>query len=313
MTDPQRIVSLLSSATEILFALGAKERVVGVGHECDHPAEVQGLPRLTSSAVDSQNKSAVIDQQVVDLAQSGSALYRVDREQLIELAPDLIVTQSQCDVCAVRYQDVLDMVEQTPELTGTSVVALNPTSLDEVFEDIARVGASIGNHRQADEVVSSLKSRVESVASRATQASESKVPRVACIEWIEPLMLAANWMPELVRLAGGGNAIPGGGHSSYSQWQTVLDFDPEVLVVMPCGFDLERTLGEGAQLDSWEHWGSITAVQQGRVYAVDGNAYFNRSGPRLVDSLELLAHLIHPTRFPASGLSAALRQAYRRL
>ena len=313
MTEVRRIASLLSSATEILFALEAGDRVVAVGHECDYPPAVADLPRVTFSLVDSANDSATIDEQVKQLATAGDALYGVDDKQIVELAPDVIVTQSQCDVCAVRYQDVLDLVERTPELRGTPVVALNPTSLEELCADIRRVGTAIGSDAVAERLVGTLDTRVKAVAKTAASLAKTHRPRVACVEWIEPLMLGANWMPQMVNLAGGQNVISEAGHSTYSTWDTVLDFDPEVIVVMPCGFDLERAIAESGPLLQRTGWAGLSAVQQGRVYAVDGNAYFNRSGPRLVDSLEILAHLIHPQHFPLESLSSDAARAMRRL
>lgn len=307
----QRIVSLLSSATEILFALGAGDRVVAVGHECDYPPDVNKLPRVTHSMVDSSQDSGSIDDQVKRLVEAGEPLYGVDQQRIVELQPDIIVTQSQCDVCAVRYQDVLDFVEQTPQLRGTPVVALSPMSLDEVFADIRRVAAAIGLTAAGDRLVASLNHRVQRVT-KATATVEDERPRVACIEWIEPLMLSANWMPELVGLAGANNAIQQAGHSTYSRWEDLLEFDPEVIVIMPCGFDLERSIIEAEPLSRRDGWSDLKAVQQGQVFAVDGNAYFNRSGPRLVDSLEILAHLIHPEQFPATALAENARHSFRK-
>ena len=299
MAKPARIVSLLASGTEILFGLGLAERVVAVSHECDHPSQVRTLPRATFSHIDSQQSSDAIDSQVRQLSVSGAALYEIDRRRLLELKPDLIVTQSQCDVCAVKYQDVVDLVRSDARLAGTRVVALNPLSLDDVFQDILRVGQAAGSAPEAQRFVDQLRLRVECIQDRAAQLDKLERPRVACIEWVEPLMLAANWMPQLIELAGGLNGLTEHGqHSTYSRWEDLVHYDPELLLVMPCGFDLERSVAELRVLSQLPGWHQLTAVKQQRVYAADGNAYFNRSGPRLVDSLEILAHLFHPDTFP---------------
>jgi iron complex transport system substrate-binding protein len=308
-----RIVSLISSATEILYLLGLGQRVVGVSHECDYPPEVAAKPRLTRSLVEAAAPSGAIDEQVRSLAAEQSALYAIDVERLAELAPDLIVTQAQCDVCAVRYEDVMAAVRDTPALHGTPVVALNPSRLSDVFEDIVRLGEAAGTLAAAREAVAQLESRVEQVRATSRALPPSRRPRVACLEWIEPPMLAGNWMPELVDGAGGdaGDLVQANQHSTYADWKRIVAFDPQVVVVMPCGFDLERTIAEAQVLIGVPGWSGMSAVRQGRVFAVDGNAYFNRSGPRLVDSLEILAHLFHPDLFPPPAASQS--RAWRRL
>jgi iron complex transport system substrate-binding protein len=299
MHAPRRIASLISSGTEILFGLGLGERVVAVSHECDFPAEAHARPKATHSLVDSSRASRAIDDQVRELAHGGAALYGIDEPLLVGLAPELIVTQAQCDVCAVRYDDVLSLVRRHPELSATRVLALNPRSLAEVLSDVLRVGEAAGASEAARDYAAALSRRIEAVRAAAHTLPPAARPRVVCIEWLDPLMLAANWTPELVEIVGGQSGLAkAGGHSVYNDWQAVLDYDPEVLLVLPCGFDLSRTLAESAVLPSWQGWSSLSAVQRGRVYALDGNAYFNRSGPRLVESLEILAHLLHPELFP---------------
>jgi iron complex transport system substrate-binding protein len=178
------------------------------------------------------------------------------------------------------------------------VVALNPTSLDDIFEDIRRVGQATDCARAAERIVSQLRGRVDAVAEKTRTLSAKRRPRVICIEWIEPLMLAANWMPRLIELAGGENGLTQGNrHSTYGNWEQVVRYDPDVILLAPCGFDLQRTVQEAEVLATWPDWAELTAVNSQRVYALDGNAYFNRSGPRIVDSLEILAHLLHPTLF----------------
>jgi iron complex transport system substrate-binding protein len=304
---PQRIASLLASATEILYGLGLGDRVVAVSHECDFPQEAATRPRVTRTHVDAERSSAEIDTQVHALTTAQSALYSIDVEQLVALRPDLIVTQAQCDVCAVRYADVLDAVATRQELSQTHVVALNPHTMDDVLEDIRRVGEATGTSREAVQYVNRLQGRIDAVRNVAAAISTDKRPRVVAIEWIEPLMVAANWMPQLIDWAGGQqNLTQAGDHSAYSRWDDVRACDPEVIVIMPCGFDLQRTLQEWPVLRSLPGFAETSAVRNGRVYAVDGNAYFNRSGPRMVESLEILAHLVHPARFapPADAAEA---------
>jgi iron complex transport system substrate-binding protein len=296
----QRIASLLSSSTEMLYALGLGDRVVAVSHECDYPPEVRSKPRVTRTTIAADAPSGQIDEQVRKLSQQGLPLYEIDRPLLAELRPDLIVTQAQCDVCAVRYADVLETVRTTPALEHARVVALNPQSLEDVLADVARLGQATGCEVAAEACVEGLRQRVAAVERRTLPVAQEQRPRVACIEWIEPLMIAGNWMPQLIELAGGRQALAEiGRHSGYVSWDDVRRFDPQVVVAAPCGFDLSRTLAEVPRLLCLDGWRDLTAVREGRVYAVDGNAYFNRSGPRLVDSLEILAHLFHPTRCAA--------------
>lgn len=301
-----RIVSLLSSATEMLFGLGLGGQVLAVSHECDWPPAAQRLPKATRSLVDSSQSSGQIDEQVKQLMESGAALYQIDRELLAELRPDLIVTQAQCDVCAVRYQDVLDLVAAEAALRQTRVVSLNPLSLGEILSDIERIGEATGATSEASEYVGSLRRRVASVREKAERIPVHPRPRVVCLEWLDPLMAAGNWTPELIELAGGQSGLAvRGKHSGYVTWEQVVAYNPEVLLVAPCGFDLERTLVEARRLPEQPGYQGLAAVRGGQVVAIDGNAYLNRSGPRIVDSLEILAHLLHPNAFgPPQGMPA---------
>jgi len=293
----ERIASLLAGATEMLYGLGLGERVVAVSHECDHPAEVAGKPRVTFTRVDDRQSSDAIDVQVRETAAAGNALYQIDVDRLAALAPDLIVTQAQCDVCAVSYDDVLTAVRTCDALAGTEVVALDPNTLEDVFADIGRVGAAAGG-ADAASYINGLRRRVDAIRRETDRLAAADRVRVACIEWIDPVMIAANWMPELIEIAGGWCGLTKTGvPSGYTRWDDVVTYDPEGIVVMPCGFDLDRAVAESAVLNKLPGWDTISATKSGRVYAVDGNAYFNRSGPRLIDSLEILAGLLHPTLF----------------
>lgn len=297
MSRPERIASLLSSATEILYGIGVGDRVVAVSHECDFPAEACRKPRATWSRIDSGRSSGEIDQQVQQLCLSGGPLYELNVPLLSELAPDLIVTQAQCDVCAVRLQDVLDLVRTEPSLQKTEVIALNPAGLKDIFADIRRVGHAAGSPVGAERLLDDLRARVSAVRDRTSNLSGQRV-RVACIEWTEPLMLAANWVPELVEQAGGRHDLTRSKqHSTYADWKDLIAYDPEVLIVSPCGLPLDRGVVEARQLALRPGWTRINAVRNGRVYALDGNAYLNRSGPRILDTLEILARLIHPNLF----------------
>lgn len=293
-----RIVSLLSSATEMLFALGLGAQVHAVSHECDFPPAVKTLPRATRSRIDSAQSSQAIDEQVKSLVARGDPLYEIDELLLRSLQPDLIITQAQCDVCAIKLADVLRFRDQAPELARTKVLPLNPNSLDDVLQDIERVAAATQTAAVAATILQDYRQRIEAVVSRTSALPAAARPRVLCIEWIEPLMPAGNWTPQLIEFAGGtsGLATPSS-HSHYASWQEVSEFDPQVILVAPCGFDLPRALLEAAALPQVSGWAQLSAVKTGRVFAIDGNALLNRSGPRLVESLELLARLIHPELF----------------
>ncbi|MBI4716752.1 MAG: ABC transporter substrate-binding protein [Planctomycetes bacterium] len=299
----QRIASLLACGTEILYGLGLGERVVAVSHECDYPPEVLRKPRVTRAHIAADAPSAEIDRQVRAAGQSKTPLYSIDVQLLASLHPDLIVTQAQCEVCAVDLVEVLAAVEANAELGAAQVVALNPTTLEAVFEDIAAVGRAAGGTDAALSYVAGLRRRVDRVRVATEPLADRTRPRVVCIEWIEPLMLAANWMPDLIAAAGGRTDLThAGARSGYADWAAVRDYDPEVILVAPCGFDLPRTLRECAPLTRLPGWAGLRAVRSGQVFAADGNAYFNRSGPRLVDSLEVLAGLIHPGAFNGEAL-----------
>jgi iron complex transport system substrate-binding protein len=308
-----RIVSLLSSATEILFAIGAGDEVVAISHECDYPPEATKLPRATKSLIDSSQPSGEIDQQVKRRLESGEALYEIDRDLVRQLKPDLIVTQAQCDVCAVKYQDVLDLVAGEPALAMTTVLALNPRSLADIFDDVLRVGEAASRRQAAQQFNYSLLKRQIQVVSKARGTPYPR-PRVAILEWTEPLMGAGNWTPELVDAAGGQPLFGRiGEHSTYIQWTDVVAARPEVLIVAPCGFDLQRSLQEARRLENLSGYRDLPAVAAGCAFVLDGNAYLNRSGPRIIDTLEILAHLIRPDLFSPSEGQLAEGQAWTRL
>lgn len=287
-----RVVSLLPSATEILHFTGAGDTLVGVTHECDYPKSVESLPRLTSSKVDSGMTSAEIDEAVRTLTDEGS-IYALDADLLAKLQPDLIVTQGLCEVCAVSES----VVERAASALDPSpdILSLNPTSLQEVFHDTARIGDAVGRGDEARERVAALEDRLARVKETVAELSR---PRVGCIEWLDPPFSAGHWVPEMVRIAGGEELFAAPGEpSARITWEEVFEAAPEVLVLMPCGFGVERAIEEARNLPELPGWESLPAVWNERVWAVDANSYFSRPAPRLVDGVEILAHTLHPRAF----------------
>jgi iron complex transport system substrate-binding protein len=304
-----RVVSLLPSATEIVCALGAGPELVGVSHECDHPPEVAGLPALTGSRLPAGGTSGDLDRSVRELLRAALAIYDLDVDLLAKLEPDLVVTQDLCEVCAVSYDAVCAAADQ---LTGrpVTVVSLHPQRLDDIFDDIARVAAALGRPGDGEALLARLRGRLELVGRQAAAATTR--PRVVSIEWLDPVMLGGTWMPELITAAGGTPlGVTAGQRAPTVDLAGLERLEPDVVVVKPCGYPVERTQAELELLPRALPWDSWPAVRAGRVYVADGNAYFNRSGPRIVDSAELLAACLHPLRFPAH--LARYRDAVRRV
>ncbi|MEM7410762.1 MAG: ABC transporter substrate-binding protein [Myxococcota bacterium] len=294
MASP-RVVSLLPSTTEIVCALGLRDTLVGRSHECDFPKGVEALPPLTEPKLDADAPSRVIDDRVRELVGEGLSVYRVDADRLRELAPDVILTQTHCEVCAASVGDVeaalQDWVGGRPE-----IVALQPNTLADVWDDVGRAAAALGAASAGDALRARLTDRVTELGERA--AGGASRPRVATIEWIDPWMAAGNWVPELVSIAGGEELFgSAGSHSPWLELDALRGADPDTLVVMPCGFGLERTRSEFAPAAG--ALASLRAVREGRVALTDGHQYFNRPGPRLVESLEILCEILQPERFPA--------------
>jgi iron complex transport system substrate-binding protein len=290
-----RICSLIPSATEIAFALGLGEQVVAVSHECDYPAEARHKAVVVRSTMDSnQMTSAEIDSRVGQILQARQSLYAIEDEAFRQAAPDVILTQGLCDVCALDYNDVLRAAQSLPY--RPTIVSLTPNCLNDVLEDILRVGEITQRGKEAESLVRDLRRRIERV--RQQTAHVLSRPRVACIEWLDPIYAAGHWVPELVELAGGDDVLACKGKpSAHVEWITVVKAAPEIIVFMPCGFDLERTIGESARLQKLADWNHLPAVTRGNVYAVNGSAFFSRPGPRLADGLEILARIIHPESF----------------
>ena len=290
-----RIVSLIASATEIVAALGFEEQLVGRSHQCDHPPGVGRVPVCSSSKVDAGAPSRRIDRQVRAIVAEALSVYRVNAALLDRLAPTHIITQTQCEVCAVSLADVeravCELVQSRP-----SVVSLEPMALPDIWRDIRTVAASVGAPERGDRLVATLTARLDAI--RARTAALGKRPVIACIEWIDPLMHAENWVPELVEIAGGTVMLGAPGrHSGYFPMEELVRRDPDVIAVLPCGFDIERSVREMPPLVGHPDWSRLSAVRTGRVYITDGNQYFNRPGPRVVESAEILAELLHPEAF----------------
>jgi iron complex transport system substrate-binding protein len=294
MTRP-RIISLIASATEIVCALGFEKDLVGRSHECDFPASITSLPICTSPKFQVEGLSYQIDQRVKAILQEALSVYRVDAEILEKLMPTHIITQSQCEVCAVSLKDVEQAVCQFTS-SQPVIVSLEPNTLDDVFSDIRRVADALAAPDRADKVITGMEQRIKEIK---TKAGMTRIrPTIACIEWIDPLMAAGNWMPELVEIAGGVNLFgQSGKHSPWMKWEELAASDPDVIFISPCGFDMQRTMEEIHLLAANPQWEKLKAVRNDCVFIGDGNQYFNRPGPRLVESLEILAELLHPELF----------------
>ncbi|MBO1350113.1 MAG: cobalamin-binding protein [Hormoscilla sp. GUM202] len=286
-----KIVSLLPSATEIVACLGLTGALVGRSHECDYPPSVQELTVCTQPKFNPEGSSQEIHDLVTNLLSTALSVYQVKTEIIQQLQPTHVITQDQCDVCACSLSDVEVAVG---ELTGIQpqIISLQPNILADLWADLQRVANALSV--PGDGEIASLKGRVEKIQQQEKKAH----PKVACIEWTEPLMAAGNWVPELVNLAGGSSLFGiTGKHSPWMKWSELVAADPEVIIFMPCGFDLERTRQDARQLTTHPEWPNLPAVRTGKVYITDGNSYFNRPGPRLVDSLEILAEILHPEIF----------------
>ena len=287
---PLRVVSLSASATEIIAALGRDDWLVGRSHECDYPESVSQLPALTAPKLKVDVESGEIDRQVRDIVRNGLSVYSVDAERLRALAPDVIVTQDHCDVCAVSLRDV-ERATCSWSDRRVEIVSLHPDCMADAYSDIARVARALKAEAQGASLIAEIEQRLRALM---VAPARRRRPRVAFVEWVEPLMAGGNWMPELIEAAGGRNLFGVAGKpSGWMPWAELVAADPEVIVVAPCGFSLPRCVQELPLLEAQPGWGEIAAVNNNRVYFADGNAYFNRPGPRLADSAEILAEILH--------------------
>ncbi|MDT7043528.1 cobalamin-binding protein [Candidatus Nitronereus thalassa] len=290
-----RVVSLIPSATELVCALGAQDDLVGRSHECDFPPNVNHLPICTSPKFDPQGSSQEIDTRVKNLLREAVSVYRIEAQQLRDLRPDCILTQAQCEVCAVSLAEVEELVEGWGG-TRPSIVSLSPNQLSDVWNDIRRVAQALRRSQVGEELIVQYQQRVKSISSQTERITTR--PTVICIEWLNPLMASANWMPELINYAGGQNVFgQAGEHAPWITWESVQQEDPDILLLLPCGFSIARTRKEIHLLTDRPGWKDLKAVQQKKVFLTDGNQYFNRPGPRLVDSIEVLAEIFHPNMF----------------
>jgi len=299
-----RIVSLLASGTELVAALGLGDSLVGRSHECDYPEWVKRLPSLSRPTFDITGTSGEIDARVRERLRSGAPLYEIDETQLAALAPDVIITQTHCEVCAVSPADLVHGV--AAKLERHQVVALSTGTVDGILDGFVHVAEALGAADAGRRLVAEIRARLAAVAEVTRPLRH---PRVACLEWIEPLFAMGNWGPEIVEIAGGAGVFGApGAHSTTLPYQALRDADPEIIVVAPCGFGLERTLAEMPLLTGLPGWFDLAAVRNGRAFAADGNFFFNRSGPMLFETPEILAEMLHPAHFPPRHQGTSWRQ-----
>lgn len=291
-----RIVSLLPSATEIVAALGLEDALVGRSHECDFPAGVAALPACTEPLVDPRAPSEEIHRSVEALLSRALSVYRVDADRPRILRPTHVVTQVQCDVCAVSLEQVERALAGWTGDPAPGVVPLTAATLEEIHDDVRRVAKALGVAERGERLVAAMRRRLADIADATRDVARR--PRVATIEWLSPLMSAGNWMPELVEIAGGDNVFgERGRHSPWLERSDIAEADPDVIAVFPCGFSLSRTVTESPLLETLSGWRQLRAVREGRVYLCEGNQFFNRPGPRVVETAEILAEILHPARF----------------
>ena len=300
------IVSLIPSGTEMVCALGCYEQLKGRSHECDFPLSIRDLPICTAPNISVDGTSQEIHERVSGLLRDALSVYRVEIKTLRRLKPDIIVTQTQCDVCAVSFTDVEQALQEALEYQPT-VIPLHATNLQGVWDDFLRVALGVGQEQEGRQMLTSYQSRISAITNRCK--NESSHPSVACIEWMEPLMAAGNWVPELVELAGGQSVFgEPGAQAPWITWEALAEANPDLLVLMPCGFSIRRIEEEMTTLTRNPIWSTLKAAQNGQVYLTDGNQFFNRPGPRLVESLEIFAEVLHPASFQFGHRGTGWRQ-----
>ena len=290
-----RIISLLPAATEIICALGLENCLVGRSHECDYPASIQKLPICSDAKFIAGSDSSQIDAQVKEILSDAVSIYKIDQELIKSLKPTHIITQAQCEVCAVSEKDVEEALSNLIS-QETSLISLQPNTLWDILKEIKEVAKTLGVEEKGNELVEDLEERIDLVKHKLKFFPDK--PKVVIIEWLSPIMVAGNWIPELVEIAGGQSLLAENGkHSPLVDWQQIYDANPDVLIIAPCGFSIARTLQEIDLILNLPGLRDLTAVKNNRVYIADGNAYFNRSGPRIVDTIEMLAEMITPKYF----------------
>jgi len=289
----RKIVSFLPSATEMLYEIGAGDQVLAVTHECNYPAEAQAKPRVIHSSFDPQKMTSLeIDNKVVDLMHTGKDIYLLDEQVLKKVNPDLIIAQGICEVCSPFTREInkaVSLLGGKPE-----VLILDPGSLDDILQNIIEVGKKVDRVKEAENFVSKLQKRIKHIK----ETPKTSRPKVLCIEWLDPLFSAGHWIPQMIDIAGGVNGISKVREQSRRiDINEIIQFDPDIIVLMPCGFDIMRTIIEYEKLTDMKEWKSLRSVKQGQVYAVNANEYFSKPGPRIVTGLEILAKIIHPDMF----------------
>lgn len=306
MVPAQRIVSFLPSATEMVCALGLADRLMGITHECDYPPDIAGKPIVVRSALSLENMTLPeIDSAVTERLRNGLSLYCVHEALMREISPDLILTQNLCQVCAPSGNEVSQLLNVLP--VKPQILWLTPKCLEQIFENLRELGDATRRSAKAEELIVAGHARLEKVAGVTRRVSSR--PRVFCMEWVDPVYCCGHWVPEMVRIAGGIDELGRDGADSVRiRWNDVLQWRPEVLIVMPCGFGLDKSANQARHLSGYPGWDQLPAVRANRVYAVDANSYFARPGPRVVEGTALLAHLLHPDLFGWSGPAGAFRR-----
>jgi iron complex transport system substrate-binding protein len=293
--NQKRIISLLAAGTEIVCELGLEEQLVGRSHECDYPESILHLPVCSSAMLDPTANSLEIDKQVKGVLTDALSFYQIDRELIKTLKPNVIITQTQCEVCAVSLSDVEKALESLLDYP-LEIISLEPDNLNAIFNDIKTVSEILGVPDRGADLIDRMHERTDLIKHKLKFITQK--PTVACIEWIEPLMIAGNWTPEMVEIAGGESVLAKSGkHSPAINWMDLVQADPEIIIVMPCGFSIERTLKEMDTLLQQSYFRDLQAVKNNQLFIADGNQYFNRSGPRIADSVEILAEIINPKQF----------------
>ena len=287
-----RIISLISSATEIVCSLGCSDLLVGVSHECDYPEKINALPVCSEPKFDVSGSSLEVDKQVKSLLQEALSIYRIKEDKISELKPDIIITQSQCKVCAVSLDDVHNALKKQLGINPL-IISLEPNNLNDVLMDIQKLGSALGKNQLAKKIIKTFNTEIDHL----NKINRNKQKHtVACIEWIEPLMYAGNWVPEIVDIAGGDDIFGlNGEHSSWSEYSTLFKKNPDKIIFMPCGYDIKKTKSEVKSLYHMRGWSDLKAVKSGNTYIADGSQYFNRPGPRLLDSIKIMHDIVSDT------------------
>ncbi|HSS22045.1 MAG TPA: cobalamin-binding protein [Pyrinomonadaceae bacterium] len=303
MTTPPRIVSFLPSATEMVYALGLQDQLVGITHECDYPPQARSKPVVVRNALPIEKMTqAEIDVAVSERMRNGLSLYQVDERLLRELAPDLILTQNLCQVCAPSGNEVTQVLRVLAKLP--EIVWMSPRSLEEIFHNVKELGDATEKSESATQLVAQAREKLNEIKALASAASTR--PRVFCMEWLDPVYCSGHWLPEMVEIAGGIDRLAQPQADSVRiPWTDVVEYAPEVLIITPCGFNLDKVVEQTPPLRDYPNWSDLPAVRDGRVYAVDANSYFARPSLRVVEGTELLAHLIHPELFAWHGADSA--------